>query len=423
MRGAAHLQPGEGRCPGPCAPGRAACPWAAPGAPQPRGLRDSEAGPGARPPIVRGRRPELGRACSAARGAASRPGPLGRRGSVRPCAPGLPAPRSLRVPRRPGRPRPPRRPRVPAPAGPRRTHLSAPCPASSPAGRAPHTARAAPRRRPSPSMSSLPGPAPARWAPRAGGGGGGREGPRRAASGRVRPSVRPRSRVGGARWAALAPRPPRPPRLPAPRAPHRCGPRRCLRLCEGTGRAGIEAAAAAAEARAPRPPRTPVSRSAAEPTRPAEPSRADPSPSGCRGGAREWLARRPISGGGQSAAPASAAPPPPPGRRERSGSWVPEARPGRGPGGSAASPRRGGVRPCPAPARLRPCSQSAPGRCGLRAAGRERAGRAGRGRAGLLGRVRADDPRPRLPARCLLPAAAGVGGTFSPPPRGRGAES
>lgn len=67
----------EGRWPG-CVPFRAACPWAAPGRPQPRGLRNSEAGPGVRPPIVRGRPQELGQACSTALGAASFPGPARR---------------------------------------------------------------------------------------------------------------------------------------------------------------------------------------------------------------------------------------------------------------------------------------------------------------------------------------------------------
>lgn len=98
----------EGRWPGPCAPVRAACPWDAPGRPQTRGLRGSAAGPGARQPIVRGRRPEPGWACSTALGAASFLGPRSERhqqglpgccGPVRPCALVLPsAPSSSRSP-------------------------------------------------------------------------------------------------------------------------------------------------------------------------------------------------------------------------------------------------------------------------------------------------------------------------------------
>lgn len=97
--------------------------------------------------------------------------------------------------------------------GPARTHLSVPCPASSPACRAPHTARAALRRRPSPSMSSLPGPAPARWAPRAGG----RRRQGGAASVRVRQSVGQSAGPGRRRPAGRARS--APPRLPAPPPP------------------------------------------------------------------------------------------------------------------------------------------------------------------------------------------------------------
>lgn len=228
--------------------------------------------------------------------------------------------------------------------GPARTHLSAPCPASSPAGRAPHTARAAPRRRPSPSMSSLPGLAPASGRPgRAGGGG--REGPRRAAS--VRPSAEPgwRCPVGRACSAPpLFPAPPSP--RPAPQRPGALPPPlREDRAGGGTRLPPPPPPRPAPRAprpapRAPRLQRTPVSRSAAEQTSLAERTRADPSPNERSPLQRLRLRVVPPSAnqrvwpiiGARVRRPLLRAP----SRRKRSGSWTlggeSRARSGRGPG-------------------------------------------------------------------------------------------
>jgi len=307
-----------------------------------------------------------------ARGGLLSPAPRGAPGR-RACAP--PALAVPWLPRRPSAPlalRPRRGPASrPRPA---RTHLSAPCPASSPAGRAPHTARAAPRRRPSPSMSSLPGPAPARWAPRAGArAGGGREGPRpresvsqSAGPGRRRPAGRARSET------------PRLPRAAAPRACARSATAgaRCLRLCERTGRAGAQGfrrrRRRRRRRRGPRPaPRAPRARPSVRP-RPrsrAEPSRARTS-AARRSGGREWLLRRPISGAGQSAAssagPASAPSVRP--RPELPGAGLPEARPGRCPGGAGARlGRERGLRvsgPLPTAHRPQACGPAQGASCG-----------------------------------------------------------
>lgn len=240
----------------PCAPGRAACPWAAPARPQPVDCGAPPQDPGVRRtsahrrPLFAAAGPGLQHPCSEAS-----------LSPARPVSTASPAPRP--------RARPPPRPR-PRPQQPARTHLSAPCPASSPAGRAPHTARAAPRRRPSPSMSSLPGPAPAS----------GRPGAR---AGRGRPAVRPSPpsavRADPARGAPGRAAPLCAPAAPhaAPAAPVRGRPAGMpLCLSERTRRAG--APGFRRHLRGPRP-APPSARPSVQPSPSEQPNRAaQPSP-------------------------------------------------------------------------------------------------------------------------------------------------
>ncbi|XP_017898265.1 PREDICTED: basic proline-rich protein-like [Capra hircus] len=309
------------------------------------------------------------------------------------------APPALAVPWLPRRPSAPLalRPRRGPASRPRpaRTHLSAPCPASSPAGRAPHTAACC---APPPSFPVdviAPGPGAGEVGAPGGRAGGRRQGG--AASARVRPSVG---------WAgSAAPGGPRSLRDPAP-PPRRCPPRlrplsygrRALPPPLREDRAGggtrlpppPPSPPPRPAPRAPRPLRTPVRPSAAAQPSRAEPSRARTS-AARRSGGREWLPSRPIRGADQSAAspagPASA-----PSARPR------PALPGAGPREASPRPRPGGELRMPGGPPLKRIP--------------------GSGRRQALGWTVCDPGSRRRPCWARPPGWKGVTGPSAPPSRG-----